>query len=988
MSQRKNILSNPYRSLAYITTAVTGFIALSAQVIWQRHLAILTGSEIRSLSLVVAIFLLGLAGGYYVFGLLTEKQKSRSLLLKYYGYVEFLTGIYIGFFAIYFDFLKHLSFHSPNLFLMDLLITFMALLLPTFLMGASIPLLTATLPDTSKEINTIHAQVYGWNSLGACFGALLSGFFLIPVFGLNLSLHMLGLLNILASLVFMWNMLEGTVKKQDEPPVIASSVPYTAFMTFIFFTGALIISFEIIFVRILNLSLGAGVYNFPMILSIFVGGLSLGSLSLKGQKLSMDFLIKQLLITLALLSLVFWFSPYWGIWLNHIRISLTSLPSNYFVFYLLVFLFLIIFLFPTVFFMGRLLPLVYSLLKKTKQNYGKICGLLYFVNTLGTVFGAIVIGYLAFYLLNLDIIFKINLYLLFLLTLSLWLYTKNKHRFTASVQLICLIVIGVILIFLPTKWNRTGHELGYFRNKTYMPKIHFKGLFSLPALRGNSGETLFFDDGPNTTVSLLHFKGTGNKELLSGLKQLFSYDFTNSLSYSLVVNGKSDSNSLGDFSTVFMMLPYLYSSAGNNLKTAVIGLGTGISAGVYAQLESVKSVDVLEISPFVAKAILRAPPELNFHVMKNPKVKTIITDAFKYFTKTDKKFDIIISEPSNPWVVGVENLFTLEFYKMISKTLNTNGVFAQWLHTYDINTHTIKIVLKTLAQVFPYAQVYQVGQGDMLIVTGSQEFNPLSRDKFNHPFVKKLYKAMGIKTVSDLYISQIISGNQFQKMSTLFQTGPKSLKHLYKTGIIDINSFLHLSGLFQSPINNFIQPQLIYRTNISMFLNHRAKPSDLINDFHPLDAHKDTAKMKAFENYKNASPEEWEKRCLPTGGFNFLCMLMKTYLTHWNTLQNEKEDILKRFNSYIFLRRQGLIPYDQHIMTVFFEENLVRKKIDFSQMHKFVFEKIQIKLYDEINKDVLILRKNDLINENHYKNFQKDLKVARTIHEALENSNL
>ena len=301
-----------------------------------------------------------------------------------------------------------------------------------------------------------------------------------------------------------------------------------------------------------------------------------------------------------------------------------------------------------------------------------------------------------------------------------------------------------------------------------------------------------------------------------------------------MVNGKSDGNSLVEFSTVFMMLPYLYSSPKENLKTAVIGLGTGISAGVYAKLDSVKSVDVLEISPFVSQAILKAPPELNFHVMKSPKAKITITDAFKYFTKTDKTFDIIVSEPSNPWVVGVENLFTLEFYKMIANKLNTNGIFAQWLQTYEMDTRTLKIVFKTLAQVFPYAEAYYVGHDDILILASSQKMSsPLSQHKFNHPFVKKFYKTMGVQSVSDLYLSQILNAEQFQKLSKWFQVEFQTLQGLYKGKKIDVSSFLKLTPFFYSPINRFIQPQLIYRASVSMFLGDQANPFDLTNDFYP-----------------------------------------------------------------------------------------------------------------------------------------------------------
>ena len=188
---------NSYRLMAYFATVLTGFTALCSQVVWQRYLAVLTGSEARSLSLVIAVFLFGLAGGYYIFGLFTEKNKlSRFLLLKYYGYIELLTGFYIGIFPLYFHFLKKLSFQAPNLLIIDILISLMALLLPTFLMGASIPLLTASLPENSKEVGSVHAKIYGWNSLGACFGALVSGFYLIPALGLSLSLSLVGLINV------------------------------------------------------------------------------------------------------------------------------------------------------------------------------------------------------------------------------------------------------------------------------------------------------------------------------------------------------------------------------------------------------------------------------------------------------------------------------------------------------------------------------------------------------------------------------------------------------------------------------------------------------------------------------------------------------------------------------------------------------------------------------------------------------------------------
>lgn len=166
------------------------------------------------MSLVVAIFLFGLATGYFVFGKLTERNWSRFLLLKIYGYVELATAFYIIAFYLYFELLKLLSFNSANNLIVDIFIALLALFFPTFLMGASIPILTATLPNQSREVNYIHTRVYGWNIIGAFFGTLISGFYLLPNFGFKFTLIVSGLINLAASFVFIANSLKGEVKKK------------------------------------------------------------------------------------------------------------------------------------------------------------------------------------------------------------------------------------------------------------------------------------------------------------------------------------------------------------------------------------------------------------------------------------------------------------------------------------------------------------------------------------------------------------------------------------------------------------------------------------------------------------------------------------------------------------------------------------------------------------------------------------------------------
>ena len=149
---------------------------------------------------------------------------------------------------------------------------------------------------------------------------------------------------------------------------------------------------------------------------------------------------------------------------------------------------------------------------------------------------------------------------------------------------------------------------------------------------------LFFEDGPDVSASLLGFK---DYKVSPKVKELLFIDKYPSVSF--VVNGKSIGNSLGDFSTMFLIssLAYLYApDKKQGLSSAVIGLGTGISAGVLGILEESSEVTVLEIAPAVIESVKRSP-SFNFGVMSNPKVKVLAQDGFKYFTKTKKKFDVI-----------------------------------------------------------------------------------------------------------------------------------------------------------------------------------------------------------------------------------------------------------------------------------------------------------------------------------------------------------
>ena len=903
-----------YVKLVYGATFLTGFASLCGQVVWQKYLAILAGSEAKSMSLVVAIFLFGLASGYYFFGKLTEKNWSRRLLLKVYGLIELATALYILLFPLYFYVLKFLSFNAPPFLIADIFISLLALFFPTFLMGASIPLLTAVLPSQPEDINSTHTQIYGWNTLGAFAGTLISGFFLIPFFGFSMSLIIVGIVNLLASLIFIFNPLEGDVKKQTDIQLLPSSLSNRLLAVFVFFTGAVIISCEILFIRLLNISVGAGTYNFPIVLSLFVGGLGLGSLLIP-KKISIHFFIRQVIFAFVFLFIAYATAPYWSIWLSHLRVSLRSILFNYYLYKLDIFLFLFIFIFPISFFMGRLLPLAYAFLKKTKDNYAQVCGSLYFLNTLGTVFGAVLLGYVLFYFLDLNRLFEINLMILIILAGLFSIYEKKRIQ-TAFIG---VLAIGFIVFPFFIKWNRSGHVHGYFRDRS--PNYyHFHKLFYLP--QTYNGQLSFFKDGPNTTVAITE---NDQYSTLSTIQSVIPQINSN---YTVFVNGKSDGSFIGsDFATVVLLASfgYLFAPDNTSLSSAVVGLGTGISAGLLGKMQEIKEVKVLEISSQVIQG-LKSISSYKFDVMSNPKIDIIEQDAFKYFTRTSKKFDLIVSEPSNPWVIGIENLFSLEFYQLALKKLNKNGVLVQWLHTYSMDEKTMEMIFTTIKQVFNFAEFYVINNSDVLIIASSQSFwkNTRWRSRFFDPHLFPIHKAFGFKHPEDYHLLRVFGNHRLSTIARHTELG----------------------------IHSLTRPKLTYKADQTFFTGEGVNELDISEDFFFEDSSSEKPLIQQFAKYTQQKDLNMHNLCLPASGFTFFCTIMSDYLTKYRTYQNSNIRIKRRFTAYTELRKRGLVAYDAEFLELTKQSLIFNKTQNTSMLIDYINQILSHKNYTQAFKDI------------------------------------
>jgi spermidine synthase len=701
-----------FRVVIYAATFLSGAAGLIFQVVWQRYLSFLMGSEAKSISLVVAVFLFGLATGYQFWGNVTERGWSRQKLLKAVGFVELGIAVYGLLFPQLFGIVREMAYAAPDSLLIDLLFTLALLFVPTFLMGATIPLLTAAVPTSAEEVNHCHSRIYGINTLGAFLGALLAGFFLVPKHGLLSAMIAAAILDAAVGILFVLNRLNGDMQKARDVPDIPNAFGPWGIYLLVFVTGAASIGLEVLLIRLVGLSIGSGLFVFPIVVGIVVLGLAIGSLSLRRTGMTALRVPIELAKISAILIVLYLTAPYWGYWVSHARVSLTSIPTNYGVYLAIVMLFFAALLLPLMIPIGRLLPAGYALIHKTRSDYGKVCGRVYFANTLGTVVGAVVIGYVLFLWLNLPEIFKLTISMLLVLA-SFLLWRESRPKLAVAG-----VLAAVAVFFLPA-WNRDLHYFSLHRAKS-IEDFHFKGLFNMPQ-RVKPGYLLMMRDDPNSTVALAKVDN-----VVAGTGQTVP-------SKAISVNGKPDGDTLGDYSNMVLtgVLPYLYSSHENGLNAAIVGLGSGMTSGALALGQDVQSVTTLELSSSVIEAapLIR---EENFNVVGNPKTRFVQNDAFRFFSRNTKKFDIIISEPSNPWVVGIENLFTPEFYGLVARSLAEDGVFCQWVQTYSIDQEIFMSVCRNVLNQFEHAGIYIVGPYDMAILASNVPLSAPHRERRLH----------------------------------------------------------------------------------------------------------------------------------------------------------------------------------------------------------------------------------------------------------------
>jgi spermidine synthase len=733
--------------VALALTVLTGFSGLVYEVTWQRYLAVLLGSHSEATAAVLAIFLGGLSVGYALFGAVTHRVvqgnpgAGRRRLLLLYGSVEAGIGLYALAFPWLFRGAQGVSLLVPlgsaGLgFGFDIVLAALLIGPPTVLMGGTIPILTQALSRDLTDATRLHAWVYAFNTAGAFAGAVAAGFVLIERLGLDGVLYAMGALNLVAGGTFL--ALQRLASGSATPARAASAAPshFASYAVVALLAGFAMMAIQTVLNRIGGLAFGTSHFTFATIVGCFVLCIALGSFAVSAlSRIPRTLIVGSQWVLVALLVLLYLVLPDATYWAHALRALFRDQDAGFLPFHLAVGLAWLAVLLLPVSLSGALLPLLFHHLRREVEDLGGVAGRLYSWNTVGSLLGALVGGYALLFWLDLHHVFRVALAAL---VLGASLLTVRVLRTSPGpVALLITVPVLVGLAALP-EWSPQRLSAGLFRQR--MPQaLTFAGpeaFFAQP----DESEILFYDDDPTSSVTV--------KEV----------PFGRGTTRAILTDGKPDGALVVDYVTMALaaVLPALFSE--DPSRAFVIGWGTGVTAGELAALEECEEVLVAEIS----QGVLDAAPLFdhgNLEASRNPKIVPLRSDAYRALLRSPGEYGVIVSEPSNPWRVGVEMLYSREFLTAARDRLAPGGVYAQWLHLYEVDLETIEIVFATYASVFEQVSVwYTIGPDVLLLGFPSEpDLDPARLEaRLGRPDFAAALKRLGLRSAAGLLAHELL----------------------------------------------------------------------------------------------------------------------------------------------------------------------------------------------------------------------------------------
>ena len=733
----------------------SGATALVYEVVWSKYLALIFGSTVYAQTVVLAVFMGGLALGNRLFGRWADRQRQP---LATYGYLEMTIGVY----AFFFDFLHGLAdkvFVGVGTGMMEQ--TFLLLLwkgvvatalliLPTVMMGGTLPLVAAWLQRNEADASRVSARFYSINSLGAVTGSLLAGFFMVQGLGLVSTLQAAALVNLFiggAAIIIARRNTGEEGAKQDaptakqteeavEPVTEAAKDQFKLAVLLVALTGGVSMGLEVLASRSLVLIFGASLQSFALVLVAFILGIGFGAGCIASPKYKW---VKRELTTIVLLlsaalciGFFIWSAEVWVNIYRELRTAVARTMTGYDLQLFLNVLIAIIVLGIPAALLGAVLPLWIRAVKGGKGGLAEHVGRLLTWNTVGAVIGVLLTGFILMPFCGVRAAFTV-------LALALCggaVAVASKFRMKSAFMSAC-IVGGFLLFTMVTGGEAWQHVMssGVFRlretvvDHTYLPR------------RKQEVKIIYYKDAPDATVSVESVVREGEERI------------------SLRINGKTDASSHGDLSTQLLLghLGLLARPEAENMF--ILGLGSGITASAALAHPNVKEIVVAEnCKPVVESAALFG--KWNREVLKDPKVKVVFEDARTVLKLGRQNYDVIVCEPSNPWVAGVGSVFSKEFYQLAASHLKQDGVVVQWFHVYEMHDGVVDLVVKTFSTVFPNMEIWDPGQGDFIMIGSPHPWSMKLEDirtAMGRPMVKDDFAKIGLTKPEQVFFRQLAS---------------------------------------------------------------------------------------------------------------------------------------------------------------------------------------------------------------------------------------
>ncbi len=682
--------------LVLILFAGSGCSALIYEIVWYQLLQLAIGSTAVSLGILLATFMGGLCIGSIWF---PRMRFSKQHPLQVYAYLELGIALFSIVVLTGIPLLDRVYFAGAGYglggMLMRGLIACIVMLPPTILMGASLPAIVRWVESTPRGVSW-WGLLYGGNTLGAVFGCLFAGFYLLRIYNVATATYVAAGINIgvaavslaVSGLTPAHSAAEFTGKSRAsenlEQGLVDEVISRWPIYTTIAISGACALGAEVIWTRLLGMLLGSTVYVFAIILAVFLIGLALGSgigswlVRTVRPRLALGWC--QVLLTLGIAWTAYMIAnslPYWPV-----NPLLTTSPWQTFQLDMVRCLWAIL---PPAILWGASFPLALAAAASPGDDPGKLVGGIYAANTLGAIVGALGTS----------------------LLMIPWYGTQNSQR-----VMLVLSALSALIVLVPyvRQHKSIGVAAGLAASMVFAGYLA-KGIDAVPgeliaygrrmAISMGRSEILLTKEGRNSSVAISRW-ADGAIEV--------------------DVNGHVEATTeLFDMKLQRMVghLPALIHP--NPQSVLGIGFGAGVSAGTFTRYPGIKRIVICEIEPVIPPISTEYFKEQDYDVMHNQRTQIIYDDARHFVLTTREKFDIIASDPLDVFVKGTAALYSKEYFEVIKQHLNPGGIFTLYVPLYESDVKTVKSEMATFFAAFPNATVWANtvnGRGYDLVLMG------------------------------------------------------------------------------------------------------------------------------------------------------------------------------------------------------------------------------------------------------------------------------